>query len=207
MRNLSLILVTFFVTAALPWRMLGQDKCIPAGYKLEGKDTVYQMTLREVYHFSWDRTRKKGREWRQFYRLVYNFSKTYPYALIAREKIKEADSIIATSNFTAAQKEKFLKEFEQELFREFEMPLRKMTFSQGKLLLKLIDREIGQSSYSIIKNYRGRIAAGFWQGVAVIFGSDLKKPYDRFGEDKIVEELVQMYQRGSFEFLYYSIFR
>jgi hypothetical protein len=207
MRNLSLILMAFCIATAIPAKISGQNQGNPASYKLEGKDTVYQMTLREVYHFSWDGTKKKGREWRQFYKLVYNFGKTYPYALTARDKIREADSIIANSDFTAAQKERFIKEFEEELFREFEKPLRKMTFSQGKLLLKLIDREIGQSSYSIIKNYRGGIAAGFWQGVAKIFGSDLKKPYDRFGEDKIVEELVQMHQRGSFEFLYYSIFR
>lgn len=207
MRNLSLLLVLVFATTALPERLLSQNQGNPASYKLEGKDTVYQMTLREVYHYSWDGMKKEGREWRQFYKLVYNFSRTYPYALIARNKIKEADSIIASSDFTAAQKERFIKEFEKELFSEFEKPLRKMTFSQGKLLLKLIDREIGQSSYSIIKNYRGGLTAGFWQGVAKIFGSDLKKPYDRFGEDKIVEELVQMYQRGSFEFLYYSIFR
>ena len=94
----------------------------------------------------------------------------------------------------------------KQLFNEFEKPLRKMSFSQGKLLLRLIDREIGQSSYSIIKNYRGGAAAGFWQGVAKIFGSDLKKPYDRFGQDRLTEELVQMYQRGTFEYLYYSIF-
>ena len=83
---------------------------------------------------------------------------------------------------------------------------RKMTISQGKLLLKLIDREIGQSSYSLIRGYKGGAAAGFWQGIAKLFGSDLRKPYDRFGDDKLTEELVQMYQRGSFDYLYYSLF-
>jgi hypothetical protein len=81
-----------------------------------------------------------------------------------------------------------------------------MSISQGKLLLKLIDREIGQSSHSIIRSYRGGMAAGFWQGIAKLFGSDLKKPYDKFGEDRQVEELVIMYHRGTFDNLYYSIF-
>mgnify|MGYP003321660310 FL=1 len=84
--------------------------------------------------------------------------------------------------------------------------MRGLTLSQGKLLLKLLDRELGQTSFYVIKNYRGGAAAGFWQGIAKLFGSDLKKPYDKFGEDKVVEELVQMYHNGVFDYLYYSMF-
>ena len=69
-----------------------------------------------------------------------------------------------------------------------------------------MDREMGISSFYVIKNYKGGAAAGFWQGVAKLFGSDLKKQYDRFGEDKIIEELRQMYYDGRFWFLYQSIF-
>ncbi|MFA6769812.1 MAG: DUF4294 domain-containing protein [Bacteroidales bacterium] len=202
----------FFIILLSPFlflqnTLLSQEKGFTIGYKVEGKDTVYQITLREVYHYSWDNTRKKGREWREFYRLVYNFQKTYPYALKAKDIIKEADSVLENSKFTLREREKYIKNFENQLFNEFEKPLRKMSFSQGKLLLRLIDREIGQSSYYIIRSYRGGVAAGFWQGVAKIFGSDLKKPYDRFGQDRLTEELVQMYHRGTFEYLYYSIFQ
>jgi hypothetical protein len=200
------LLLAVFSLLLMQGSLFSQEKGYSVGYKIEGRDTVYQITLREVYHFSWDRSGRKGREWREFYRLVYNFQKTYPYALLAKEKIQEADSVLATNKLTAREREKYIKQFETNLFREFEKPLRKMTISQGKLLLKLIDREIGQSSYYLIRNYRGGAAAGFWQGVARIFGSDLKNPYDRFGEDKITEELVQMYKRGSFEYLYYSMF-
>lgn len=202
--SIPLILILLVVGAA---SLFSQERGYTIGYKIEGKDTVYQITLREVYHYSWDNSKKKGREWREFYRLVYNFKKCYPYALIAREIIEEADSVIAHSNFTSRQRDLYLKEFEKRLFKEFEKPLRKMTFSQGKLLLRLIDREIGQSSYTIIRNYRGGAAAGFWQGVAKMFGSDLKRPYDRFGQDRLTEELVQMYQRGTFDYLYFSIFQ
>ena len=201
----------FFIILLSPFlflqnNLLSQEKGYTIGYKVEGKDTVYQINLREIYHYSWDNSRKKGREWREFYKLVYNFQKTYPFALKARDIIKEADSVLANSKFNDRQRERYIKDFETKLFAEFEKPLRKMTFSQGKLLLRLIDREIGQSSYYIIRNYRGGAAAGFWQGVAKIFGSDLKKPYDRFGQDRLTEELVQMYHRGTFEYLYYSIF-
>lgn len=193
-----------FSLMALP--LLSQNRGAVKGQRAEESDTLYRIPLKELYYYSWDNLKKRKREWREFYRLVYNFKKVYPYSLMAKEKILEADHIIATSKFTANQREKFLKKFELELFKEFEKPLRKLTVSQGQLLLLLIDREVGESSYSLIRGYRGRAAAGFWQGIARIFGSDLKRPYDKFGKDKLVEELVQMYQRGNFEALYYSIF-
>ena len=77
---------------------------------------------------------------------------------------------------------------------------------QGKLLLKLIDRELGRTSFYIIREYRGKLSAGFWQTVARIFGNDLKKPYDKFGEDRQVEDLVLIYNSGAFDALYYSMF-
>ncbi len=206
MRRCTLYALAIIPMLLLQSSLFSQEKGFPLGYKVEGRDTIYYLNLSEVYLFSWDNKRKKEKEWREFYRLVYNFRKTYPYALIAKEKINEADSILASGNFNKREREKFIQQFELKLFNEFEKPLRKMTFSQGKLLLKLIDREIGQSSYFIIKNYRGGAAAGFWQGIAKIFGSDMKKPYDRFGDDKLTEELVQMYKKGTFEYLYFSIF-
>ena len=72
--------------------------------------------------------------------------------------------------------------------------------------MKLIDREIGKSSYMIIKDYKSGIAATFWQGIAKLFGSDLKKPYDPKGEDSKIEELVQMWEDGDFEAFYFSLF-
>ena len=132
----------------------------------------------KIGHISFSRpdNRKNDRKWREYYRLVYNFKRTYPYALTAKAKIEEADSIINASNFSKKQRDKFINRFEDQLFREFEKPLRNMTFSQGRLLLKLIDREVGQSSYYLIRNYQRRCQRqAFWQGVPRIFGSDLKK--------------------------------
>jgi hypothetical protein len=81
-----------------------------------------------------------------------------------------------------------------------------MSISQGQLLVRLIDREIGKTSYSIIKDYRSGIAAGFWQGVAKLFNQNLKNRYDPSGEDKNTEQLVQIWEEGQFDNLYYSIF-
>ncbi len=184
-----------------------QDKEIPMAYIIEKGDTIYIEEIKPAYIFNRPRSWKQSREWRRYYRTVYNFAKAYPYALKACEIMKNADSTLANSGFTRWQREKYIKEYEKRLFKEFEKPLKKLSINQGKLLLKLIDREAGISGYQAIRNYKGGAAAGFWQGVARLFGSDLKKKYDKDGEDKIVEELVHMYQEGSFWYLYYSMFR
>lgn len=182
-------------------------KGVVIGYKIELGDTVYVDKIAPVYVFNRPSKWKKSKQWRDYYRTVYNFKKVYPYALKAKEIIQDADSTLANSNFTKREREKYLKSYEKRLFREFEKPLKNLSFSQGKLLLRLLDRELGRTSYAVIKNYRGGFTAGFWQGVAKIFGSDLKRPYDKFGEDKEVEELVLLYQQNAFDFLYYSMFR
>ena len=169
-------------------------------------DTLFADKIAPLYVFNRPDNWKKSRQWREYYKTVYNFKKTYPYALLAKEITRDADSTLANSNFTRKEREKYLRSYEKRLFKEFEKPLRGLTFSQGRLLLRLLDRELGQTSYYVIKNYRGGAAAGFWQGIAKLFGSDLKKPYDKFGEDKVVEELVQMYHNGTFDYLYYSMF-
>lgn len=177
------------------------------GYILgESGDTLFVEKISPIYVYNRPENWKKNRQWREFYRTVYNFNKVYPYALKAKAIIADADSTIANSNFNRRQREKYLKEYQKRLFKEFEKPLKNLTIGQGQLLLKLLDRELGRTSFYVIKNYRGGAAAGFWQGIARLFGSDLKKPYDKFGEDKIIEELVQMYQDGTFYYLYYSLF-
>ena len=150
--------------------------------------------------------RQKGREWRKYYRLVHNFSKTYPYALAARHLVHEVDSTIEADHLKRAKRDRFISSKQKELFDDFENPMRNLTVSQGALLMKLIDREVGKSSYLIIKDYKNGMAAGFWQGIARMFGTDLKKPYDPEGEDRPIEELVTLWETGQFESLYFSLF-
>ena len=174
-------------------------------YRIEGKDTVFVEELPPARVYS-KLPRQKGREWRKYYRLVHNFSKTYPYALAARHLVHEVDSTIAADNLKRGKRDKYISMKQKELFDDFENPMRRLTVSQGALLMKLIDREVGKSSYLIIKDYKNGIAAGFWQGIARIFGTDLKKPYDPDGEDRPIEELVQLWEKGEFEGLYFSLF-
>ena len=172
---------------------------------VEGNDTIYIDEIRASKVYS-RLPKMKGREWRQYYRLVHNFSKAYPYALVAKKLVVEADSIIAADNLKGIKREKYINKVQKELFSVFESQMRSLTVSQGALIMKLVDREVGKSSYNIIKGYKSGITAGFWQGIAKMFGSDLKKPYDPEGEDEATEELVQIWEAGDFPAFYWSIF-
>lgn len=174
-------------------------------YIVEGKDTIYIDHIHASKVYS-KLPKQKGREWRKYYRLVHNFSKSYPYALVARKLVMEADSTIAADKLRRGKREKYVNKVQKELFEVFEGQMRSLTVSQGALLMKLIDREVGKSSYLIIKDYKNGMAAGFWQGIAKMFGTDLKKPYDPEGEDKAVEELVQIWDDGDFPAFYWSLF-
>ena len=146
-------------------------------YFVENGDTIYfdHLTASKVYSRL---PKQKGKEWRKYYRLVHNFSKAYPYALVVKKLVIEADSTMAADNLKGMKREKYIAGVQKELFDVFESQMRSLTVSQGALIMKLVDREVGKSSYSLIKGYTSGITAGFWQGIAKLFGSDLKKPYD-----------------------------
>ena len=187
------------------WGVISKDADSPMSYDVENGDTTYYGSIRPSKVYS-RLPKQKGREWRQYYRLVHNFSKAYPYALVARKLVQEADSTIAADNLRWAKRDRYVTKVQGELFDVFESQMRKMTVSQGALLMKLIDREVGKSSYDIIKDYKNGMAAGFWQGIAKIFGTDLKKPYDPEGEDALTEELVKIWDAGDFQAFYFAIF-
>lgn len=203
--TLSVMLMVTFMSPEDCHAQSAKNKDNYLHYIVEGKDTIYidEIKASKVYSRL---PKQKGKEWRKYYRLVHNFSKTYPYALAARKIVERADKNIEDNNLKRLKKDRYVDAVQEELFEVFEEPLRNLTISQGALLMKLIDREIGKSSYMIIKDYKNGIAARFWQGVAKLFGSDLKKPYDPEGEDKKVEELVKIWEDGDFEAFYFSLF-
>ena len=89
-----------------------------------------------------------------------------------------------------------MRKVEKELIKEYTPVLKNMTFSQGKILIKLIDRQTDMTTYDIVKELRGGLSAGIWQGVAKLFDANLKQSYDAEGEDKIIEQIITMYEAG-----------
>lgn len=168
----------------------------------EKGDTVYVAELSPVWVYP--RGTKRSPDWRKYYKLVYNFNKVYPYALMAKKLLATVD--INTEEMNKFGREKYINMKQKELLKEFEPVVRKMTISQGQLLCRLLDREIGMTSYEIIKDYKNGLAAGFWQGVGKLFDQNLKSHYDPQGVDKATEELVKKWEDGEFDKLYYSIF-
>lgn len=150
--------------------------------------------------------KQKGRDWKKYYRLVYNFSQMWPYAKAAERIVATTDSTIVADGLKGVKREQYVGKVQDELFELFEDKVRKMTVSQGVLLMKLIDRQVGKTSYLIIKDYKSGMAAGFWQMIAKMFDSDLKKPYDPKGDDALTEELIKLYESGEFDYLYYHLF-
>ena len=175
------------------------------GYLVDHGDTSYYDSIDPAWIYP-KGYRGNKRDLKKYYRLVYNFNKVYPYALLASDMERQVDRHISENSLRRRKKEKYINRLQEELLDAYEKPLRNMTISQGKLLIKLVDREIGKSPYSVIKNYKSGLSAGFWQGVARVFGQDLKSHYDPKGEDRMTEYLVEKWQRGEFDALYYSIF-
>jgi len=172
---------------------------------LPNGDTVFVDLLDPVWVYPKGR-QPKGADWRKDYKLVYNFNKVYPFALVGRKMMAQVDSTIAADVSKKSQRSQYVNDVERELFRLFEKDIRKMTISQGLVLMRLVDRECGMSAYEIIKTYESSFAAGFWQLVAKLFSQNLKTKYDPEGKDKKLEQLVQKWDSGQWDSFYFSIF-
>jgi len=137
----------------------------------------------------------EGFQYWRYERMVYNVRKVYPYALIVRDKLNEVNARLEQIT-DEKQKKKYLKDLEREVFRNYEDDIREMTITQGKILIRLIDRETSNTSFDLIKEYRGKIAASFWQGIARIFGTNLKEAYDPVGDDLLIEMIILEIEQG-----------
>jgi hypothetical protein len=153
-----------------------------------------EVAIKEVNVYAHPQFPRKS-DFRKYERLVYNLKRVYPYALVVRGRIAEVNAELA--NFTSEKERKeYIKKVEKDVFGKYEGDIRDMTITQGRLLIKLIDRETQNTSYTLIKDYRGKLAAAFWQGIARIFGTNLKEEYDPVGEDALIESILIEIEAG-----------
>lgn len=132
---------------------------------------------------------------RRYRRMILNIKKAYPYARIAGVRLKELDDHLVTLDSEKERKE-YIDQAEKEIMMEFEKEVRHLTVTQGIILVKLIDRETGRTSYQVIKELKGGFTAFFWQGIARIFGNNLKTEYDPADQDKVMEDIVLGIEAG-----------
>lgn len=157
-------------------------------------DSTLHFDMKPVYIFP-DKKDMSPRKLRQLTSLEMKVKKVYPIAKVAAIKLAEYNRVY-TSFKTNRERKNYVKDVEKQLFAEFESDLRKMKVSEGRILIKLLDRETGNSSYEIIKEFKGGFSAFFWQSVAKLFGHDLKAEYDPVNEDCMIEYVISEIDLG-----------
>ena len=164
--------------------------------RIEGNDTVFIVDLPEVdidlmgRYFEITETRQ-GR------RLVNNVRKVYPYAKLASEKLQEYDTLLATAN-SDSERRSMMRKAEDEITDRYTEELEHLTFSQGAILIRLIDRETGNTSYKLVQELRGKVRAFFYQGFARLWGYNLKTEFDPKNnkEDEQIDIIATLLERG-----------
>lgn len=159
-----------------------------------GKDTTAVIGLPVANIYS-TRVFKDLEDEKRFKRLIYNIKKVYPYAKKAGENYENYLRIIEAEKRRGKQL-RAMAPIESELKKEYAAQLKKLTFNQGRLLIKLLDRETKRSSYELIKTFRGGFKAFWWQTFASTFNMSLKTEYDPEGEDWEIELVVKMIENG-----------
>lgn len=159
-------------------------------------DTIPYVVLDPVICYA-DRIFKNQRQKAAWDRLKYNVKIVYPYAILGAAKLKEYERVLAT---IPSEKDRmyFTKLAEQQLKAQFGEDLKNLTITQGRILLKLIDRETGKTTYEVVKNMRGGFSAFMWQSLAIVFNSNLKVEYDSIGDDKAIEAAIKLIEAGDF---------
>lgn len=161
---------------------------------IEG-DTVKVIQMRPFYVYN-ELPKFKNKKQEKFYRkTVRDVKKTLPYAKLIYEILVETYQYMETLPDDVAR-QKHIEKMEDELFKQYKPILKKFTYSQGKMLIKLVNRECNQSSYEIIRAFLGSFRAGFWQTFGKLFGVTLKAEWDPEGKDKDIERICVLIEQG-----------
>ena len=167
---------------------------VKVGKVLEGRDSIQYMEMYNVYVYP-ELEFKNERQKQSYLRLVKNVKTVLPIA-------KEVNAIlIETAEYldqlpTEEEKNAHIKRVEKSIMQQYKPRMKKLTYSQGKLLIKLVDRECNSSAYEMIKAFFGPLRSGFYQAFAWLYGASLKKQYDPDGADRLTERVVLMVEAG-----------
>jgi hypothetical protein len=158
-----------------------------------GEDTLYLRELTPVEIFGSRQLTKQ--EQKQYEKLYRNVLRVYPYAKLAGIKLKEYE-LVYDSLSSDKERKKYMKKVEDELWDSYGQELKKLSYTQGKILLKLLDRETGRTGHVLLQQLRGKFRTFFYQGFAKLWGYNLKTGYDPDGEDWMIEYIVQKIEQG-----------
>lgn len=192
-RLLTILLLLAFLLPTLPTMAQSRRQRVrgasAARWEVDERgDSMLHITLMQVniYH--------RKRDLRNYQKMVRAVKKVYPLALEASRRMADVD--VELSELRRRDRRQYTEAMEEALKKEITPMLWKMTRYEGKILLKLIDRETDYTVFSIIKEYRSGFTAGFYQMLAKMFGNNLKLQYDPDGEDEMLEQIVLYYKAG-----------
>lgn len=159
-----------------------------------GQDSVQYVRTNTIYIYP-PMEFKNDKQRQAYNRLVYNIKKVLPLAKECNQIILETGAYLQTIP-TKKERDALTKAVEKELKQKYTPRIKKLTYSQGKLLIKLIDRETHSTGYELIQAFLGPVRAGFYQAFAWVFGASLKKRYEPKGADRLVERIVLQVEAG-----------
>lgn len=162
--------------------------------EVKGRDTIPHIVLQTVYVFPPIKFKNKRQE-KFYWRTVRDVKKALPYAKVVGKILAETNDTLMKMK-SDKERKRYMKALEKEIFNRYEGDMRNFTLSQGKMLIRLISRECNQSSYALIRAYRGSFVAGFWQGFARLFGANLKDEFGESEKDAIVERVILLVEAG-----------
>lgn len=191
MKRLLIILVSLAVGMQMFAAKQYMDSCM---IRIENGDTIYMAWLHEVWCYPPLKFKNKKQE-KFYWRTVRDVKKCLPYAKMITADMAYADAELAKLPDKKSQK-KWWHKFERQLYKKYENDFRNMYASQGMMLMKLLDRETDRTSYELIKQYKGKASANFWQFVAKLFKNDLKEEYDAADKDRITERVINLVEAG-----------
>jgi len=167
------------------------DSCM---IRIENGDTLYMAWLHEVWVYPPLKFKNKRQE-KFYWKTVRDVKKCLPYAKMITADMAYADAELAKLPDDKSRR-KWWKSYEKYLFKKYEQDFRGMYASQGMMLMKLMDRETDRTSYDLIKKYKGKASANWWQFIAKLFKNDLKEEYDASDKDRITERIINLVEAG-----------
>ncbi len=195
-RFFILFIVTFTALAAKAqdstqnaiWPKLGKNDTIRVAATNENGYMIPWIGLREVVVVG-QRIWKSPQEQAAYNRLRYNVLKVMPYALFAKRRYEQLERDLASVSDKKEQK-RLVKACDEEIKKMFNTEIKELTITQGKILTKLIDREVGKTTYDVVKQTKGKFAAFSYQLIARVVGHNLKSTYD-VSEDRDIESIIR----------------
>ena len=186
--------ISYFIFSILFFSSFAQtpDGRIVVQAIIVGEDTMPVITL-PYFDVVAPMNLEAFKNMQRYNKLRFNVRKVYPYARLAAAKLNEINANVGNMK-TEKEKRKYIKAEEKKLKDQFEAEIKDLTITQGRILIKLIDRETSATAYALVKELRGTLQAFLWQGIARLFGENLKEQYDSAGEDQAIEQIIRELQ-------------